>query len=105
MKVSDTHAAKNKMKRNRPGEQQQAICGGHQTSARFVINLENVCISAAKLGPENKGPNNNYHKETIVFNRVPGAAAGYFLKFQHQASTHLGAIEKVTHNINLGGKI
>ena len=29
---------------------------------------KNMCISDAKLGAEDKGANNNYYKETILFN-------------------------------------
>ena len=44
------------------------VCAAHQTAAVFILIFENVCISEAKLGLEDEEPNNNYYKETIVFN-------------------------------------
>ena len=45
-----------KMKRGRPGEQQQQPdLEGHQASARFVFDLEKVCIPGAIMGPGDFG--------------------------------------------------
>ena len=44
-----------KMKRKTPGEQQQPDFPAPRLDARFEFNLENVCISAAKLGAGNNG--------------------------------------------------
>ena len=38
------------LKRKEPGEQQRAICGPHQTSAGFVLNLENCVHSRDNTG-------------------------------------------------------
>ena len=44
-----------KMKRKTPGEQQQADFPANRLDARFVLNLENVCISRAKLRAGTQG--------------------------------------------------
>ena len=60
---------KQQMKRKTFGEQQQPICGAHQTDARFLFDLENACISGGQTGSGKKrGPNNNHYSETILFN-------------------------------------
>ena len=46
---------KQKLKRKRLIEQQQPDWPGHKMSARFVLDLEQMFISAAKLYPGNKG--------------------------------------------------
>ena len=49
------------LKRKTPEEQQQTVCGVHQVDAKFVSDLEKMCISETKLGPVDLGPNNNYY--------------------------------------------
>ena len=57
------------MKRKRPGEQQQHLCRGHQTSATIVLNSERcVYFRGNTVSRRFGGTNNSYHKETIVFN-------------------------------------
>ena len=64
------------------------------------------------LGPnlvrKMRGGGNSYYKETIVLNynnRVPGAAGGVEKeRFRQSASTHSGAGENETLNINVIGK-
>ena len=44
------------MKRQIPGEQQQRICAGHQTGAKFALNLEKCMYFSGQTGSGNKGP-------------------------------------------------
>ena len=66
------------MKRKTPEEQQRADLLGHRLDAIFVLlfNFVYVCISAAKLGPQDEGTqqllllrNNNIQQQQLLHSR------------------------------------
>ena len=58
MRKSVVPTQRAKIEAKTPRGKQQAACAGHQTDARFILNLEK-CVyfscQVAKLGPEDKG--------------------------------------------------